>query len=229
MLIVTRRQRRGKEHLYDGLRAVGHKQNCYCHSIRSSSARNRLPLFGLIISTNDTRPSSCARKSGFPSRFWLSGPRRAQLARVALRRSKSARITFGCVLTTMPAQGLPHSLTHDAGLAEMHGEAFFHQESTTWVEKRSICFSKSSPPETRDRRRNAYIPLHLISPGRLSGNPRGRCKDWRALRPPQHDTSRPVCRSALRIRKLLACPALSVQLQKSPSSKLLASSFAPIA
>src|ERR1700722_2713399 len=93
-----------KERLYDGARAVGCEQNCYGHSIRSSSARNRFPLFGLIISTNETRPSSWARKSGFPSRFWLSGPRRAQLARVALRRSKSARITFGCVLTTMPAK-----------------------------------------------------------------------------------------------------------------------------
>jgi hypothetical protein len=35
-------------------------------------------------------------------RFWLSGPRRTALWRIALSRSYSTRVTFGRTLTTIP-------------------------------------------------------------------------------------------------------------------------------
>ncbi len=55
--------------------------------IRRNNSRSRSPRCGLTISTKATRPSKCAAKSWCPSRFWLAGPWRTQLVRIAFNRS----------------------------------------------------------------------------------------------------------------------------------------------
>src|SRR5262245_47744028 len=48
------------------------------------------------------RPAGCARKSSTAWRFWLCGPWRTQLCRIALSRSHSRRGALSFWFTTMP-------------------------------------------------------------------------------------------------------------------------------
>ena len=136
-------------------------------SIASWTACSRAPRTGSCCATHAIRPRRCSSKAGTSSRFWVLGPWRWQLCRIARSRSTSCAGHLRPFVDDQPAEGLPTGARHHPGLAGVEPEALVARRSPRPRRSGATCPCPSrARPRTPGRRRTSCSARPTTGPAR---------------------------------------------------------------